>query len=146
EPMLDRRLDSSGDPSGVLAASWQAQPRSYIATSASSARSAASQQSKSSVSSPAASSQADYQATKARERAARQAPRVQQRPSSPAGNLSLADAVAAWGGVRPKPDFSGRPSTINIGGQTYREVDNGRANVLVPIDSPNDSPHVSPAE
>lgn len=66
-------------------------------------------------------SQADYAAINVRERAARE---------------------AAWGGVRPKPDFSGRPSTINIGGQTYREVDNGRANVLVPIDTP----YVSPAE
>lgn len=48
---------------------------------------------------------------------------------------------AAWGGVRPQPDFSGRPPpTINIGGQAYREVDNGRANVLVPIDNPYVSP------
>jgi hypothetical protein len=66
-------------------------------------------------------SPADYAAIKARERAARD---------------------AAWGGVWPKPDFSGRPSTISIGGQTYREVDNGRANVLVPIDNPQ----VTPAE
>lgn len=66
-------------------------------------------------------SQADYSAIKARERTARE---------------------AAWGSVRPTPDFNGRPSTISIGNQTYRAFDNGRANVLVPIDNP----YVSPAE
>lgn len=31
---------------------------------------------------------------------------------------------------------------VTIGGQTYREVDNGRANVLVPVDDPSISPAV----
>jgi hypothetical protein len=41
--------------------------------------------------------------------------------------------TARLSGVRNGPRLS---PTVTIGGQTYREVDNGRANVLVPVDDP----------
>jgi hypothetical protein len=55
------------------------------------------------------------------------------------GSVSFSPS-ARLAGIR-----SGSPRlspTVTIGGQTYREVDNGRANVLVPVDDPL----VSPAE
>lgn len=55
---------------------------------------------------------------------------------------AAASAVLATTGRRPsyldlRPGLS---DTVTIGGQTYREADNGRANVLVPADDPLVSP------
>ena len=56
----------------------------------------------------------------------------------PSGNLP---AFSSFGHVDSIRRISRQSSTITIGNRTYREIDNGRANVLVPVD-----PLFTPAE
>ncbi|MDP3660847.1 DNA/RNA non-specific endonuclease [Phenylobacterium sp.] len=57
--------------------------------------------------------------------------------------LLFAELFPQFGGRLNSLDLTRRPEpTISIGGRTYREIDNGIANVLVPIGDPT----VSPAE
>jgi hypothetical protein len=66
----------------------------------------------------------------------------EQRAEAGAAKPRPSSDAPPFSSFRRRPDFRAPrlSPTVTIGGKAYREIDNGRANVLVPVDDPLNSP------